>query len=110
MRSGSSRLVFSLMVLVGSIGCASAQANPFAKGNAKQGQALHEAKCAACHNSMMPGNKGEELYDEFNRKMKNAAQLKGMVEFCANRTKSEWFDEEITSVSRYLNDSFYKFK
>ena len=87
-----------------------AAANPFAKGNLQQGLSLHQAKCVSCHNSMMPGNKGDELYDEFNRKMKTAVQLRGMVDFCANRTNSGWLEEEIVSVSRYLNDTFYKFK
>ncbi|MFM1859035.1 MAG: hypothetical protein RL133_535 [Pseudomonadota bacterium] len=101
------RPILALIVFAPAVG---ALANPFAKGNLQQGKALHEAKCVSCHNSMMPGNKGEELYDEFNRKMKTTAQLKGMVEFCANRTKSGWFDEEIVSVSRYLNDTYYKLK
>ena len=42
--------------------------------------------------------------------MTTVAQLKGMVEFCANRTRSGWFEEEINHVSRYLNDTYYKFK
>lgn len=110
MRSFSNRLLVSLMVLIGTAGFASAQTSPFAKGNAQQGKALHQAQCVSCHNSMMPGNKGEELYDEFNRKVKTVTQLRAMVEFCANRSNSGWFDEEITSVSRYLNDTYYKYK
>ena len=87
-----------------------ASAQPFPKGVVAKGQALHAGKCVSCHNSMAPDGKGEELYSEFARKMTNAAQLKGMVEFCANRTRSGWFEEEINHVSRYLNDTYYKFK
>ena len=87
-----------------------AVAQPFSKGVVAKGQALHAAKCVSCHNSMMPDGKGEELYSEFARKMTNASQLKGMVEFCANRTRSGWFEEEINHVSRYLNDTYYQFK
>jgi len=86
-----------------------ASAQPFPSGVVAKGQGLHAAKCVSCHNSMMPDGKGEELYSEFARKMTNAAGLKGMVEFCANRTKSGWFEEEIVHVSRYLNDTYYKF-
>ena len=87
-----------------------AVAQPFPKGVVAKGQALHAAKCVSCHNSMMPDGKGEELYSEFARKMTTVAQLKGMVEFCANRTRSGWFEEEINHVSRYLNDTYYQFK
>jgi len=110
MQSSVRPLLLLVGLLSASVGSSAALANPFLSGNLQQGRSLHEAKCASCHNSMMPGNKGEELYDEFNRKMKTVAQLKAMVDFCANRTKSGWFDEEITSVSRYLNDTYYKFK
>lgn len=102
-----SRTLITLTVLA----CASsAWANPFPAGNREHGRSLHASKCVSCHNSMMPGNRGEELYDEFNRKVKTISQLRGMVDFCANRTKTGWFDEEVISVSRYLNDQHYQFK
>ena len=82
----------------------------FPKGDPAKGAALHKSKCVSCHNSMMPNGKGEELYSEDFRKMKSASELRTMVEFCANRTRSGWFDEEIDHVSRYLNDQHYKFK
>jgi mono/diheme cytochrome c family protein len=82
----------------------------FAKGNAEIGAKLHAKTCASCHNSMMPDGKGEELYSEDFRKMTDAGKLKTMVQFCATRTNSGWFDEEIEHVSRYLNDNYYKFK
>ena len=86
-----------------------AQAALFAKGNAEIGSKLHAKTCASCHNSMMPDGKGEELYSEDFRKMTDAGKLKTMVQFCATRTNSGWFDEEIEHVSRYLNDNYYKF-
>lgn len=82
----------------------------FPKGDPAKGAALHKSKCVSCHNSMMPTGKGEELYSEDFRKMKSASELRTMVEFCANRTRSGWFEEEIEHVSRYLNDQHYKFK
>jgi mono/diheme cytochrome c family protein len=82
----------------------------FAKGNAEIGAKLHAKTCASCHNSMMPDGKGEELYSEDFRKTTDAGKLKTMVQLCATRTNSGWFDEEIEHVSRYLNDNYYKFK
>jgi mono/diheme cytochrome c family protein len=112
----SQTMVFRLKVVAVALGCSLgmlssvASAQPFPTGVVAKGQALHASKCVSCHNSMAPDGKGDELYSEFARKMTNAAQLKGMVEFCANRTRSGWFEEEINHVSRYLNDTYYKFK
>lgn len=82
----------------------------FPKGDAAKGQVMHQKNCASCHNSMMPDGKGEELYSEDFRKVKSAAELRTMVEFCANRSSAGWFEEEIEHASRFLNDRFYQFK
>jgi hypothetical protein len=42
--------------------------------------------------------------------MKSASELRTMVEFCANRSRAGWFEEEIEHASRFLNDRFYQFK
>lgn len=99
------------MVLVLALATIAAQANPFPKGNAAMGKKLHDPRCVACHNSMFPDKNGTQLYsDDMFRKSTNIAQLRGMIEFCNNRTQSGWFEEEIQHVGRYLNDSYYKFK
>ena len=36
--------------------------------------------------------------------------LRQRVEACATRVGAGWFDEEIDSVSRWLNDEFYRFR
>lgn len=100
----SGLLVGSACLLMGS----PAAAQPFPNGKAHVGKALHDKTCVACHNSMMPGGRGAELYSEDFRKVQTLASLKGMVEMCATRTRSGWFPEEIEHVSRYLNDSHYR--
>ncbi len=112
MRNGALRsLTAGGMVLVLSLASVAAQANPFPKGNAATGKKLHDPRCVACHNSMFPDKNGTQLYsDDMFRKSTNIAQLRGMIEFCNNRTQSGWFEEEIQHVGRYLNDSYYKFK
>ena len=87
-----------------------ALANPFPKGNAAAGKKLHDPRCMSCHNSMFPDKNGTQLYsDDMFRKATNGAQLRGMIEFCNNRTQSGWFEEEIQHVGRYRNDNYYKF-
>jgi mono/diheme cytochrome c family protein len=87
-----------------------ALANPFPKGDAAKGKKLHDPGCVSCHNSMFPDKNGTQLYsDDMFRKSTNSKELRGMIEFCNNRTNSGWFEEEIQHVGRYLNDSYYKF-
>jgi hypothetical protein len=85
-------------------------ANPFPKGNAAVGKKLHDPRCMTCHNSMFPDKDGTQLYSDLFRKMDTPAKLKGMIEFCNNRTNSGWFEEDIQHVARYLNDTYYQFK
>ena len=101
--------VRGLMGLTAALVVTSACAQPFPNGKAEVGKPLHDKTCVACHNSMMPGGKGADLYSEDFRKVNSVAGLQGMVEMCATRTRSGWFPEEIEHVSRYLNDSYYRF-
>lgn len=100
-------ITFATMLLVaGSL----AHANPFPKGDAATGKKLHDPRCVSCHNSMFPDKDGTQLYSDMFRKMDSPVKLKGMIEFCSNRTSSGWFEEDIQHVGRYLNDQYYKFK
>jgi mono/diheme cytochrome c family protein len=101
--------IFALM-LIGPFAAGTAQANPFPKGNAAAGKKLHDAKCAQCHSTMFPDKDGTQLYSDLFRKIENPKALQGMVQACATRSNAGWFDEEILNVTRYLNDTYYKFK
>ena len=85
-------------------------AGPFDEGNTKNGSALHSENCRSCHDSMFPNGKGDDIYDEDLRKIKSSKALYSMVEFCATNNGLGWFEEENTDVSRYLNQTFYKFE
>ena len=85
-------------------------AGPFDMGNTKNGNVLHGKNCQGCHDSMFPGGKGDDIYDEDLRKIKSSKALYSMVEFCATNNGLGWFEEEITDVSKYLNHEFYKFE
>ena len=92
------------------LGAGSVSANPFPKGDAATGKKLHDPRCVACHNSMFPDKDGTQLYSELFRKADTPVRLRGMIDFCANRTRSGWFEEDIQHVARYLNDNYYGFK
>lgn len=106
------RLLFAAAVIYLASGfvAVSADANPFPKGNAAEGKKLHDKGCVTCHNSMFPDKDGTQLYSDLFRKVDSAVKLRGMIEFCNNRTRSGWFEEEIQHVGRYLNDRYYQFK
>jgi mono/diheme cytochrome c family protein len=83
---------------------------PFPKGDPVEGKKLHEKSCSSCHNSMYHDRNGYQLYSSDHRKMTTASFLRQRVEACAARFNAGWMDEEIDSVSRWLNDEFYKFR
>ena len=85
-------------------------ASPFVEGNTKNGNVLHDENCRSCHDSMFPNGKGDDIYDEDLRKIKSSKALYSMVEFCATNNGLGWFEEENTDVSKYLNQTFYKFE
>ena len=80
----------------------------FPKGDSKAGKLLFdEAKCGACHTSMMGGD-GNRLFTRPDRKIKNTAALLKQVQFCAAQVGAQWFAEDEQHVAAYLNQSFYK--
>ncbi len=85
-------------------------ADPFAIGDFDFGKKLHDESCSSCHNGMFPSGNGDELYSSDFRSISNSSKLRSQVEFCANQNNFIWFDEEIDSVSKFLNDNFYQFK
>jgi len=85
-------------------------AGPFDGGNKKNGNVLHGENCRSCHDSMFPNGRGDDIYDEDLRKIKSSKALYSMVEFCATNNGLAWFEEEVIDVSKYLNQTFYKFE
>jgi hypothetical protein len=90
--------------------CSACIAGPFDGGNIKNGNVLHGENCQSCHDSMFPSGKGDDIYDKDLRKIKSSKALYSMVEFCATNNGLGWFEEENTDVSKYLNQTFYKFE
>lgn len=85
-------------------------ADPFPNADSKVGKKhFDEAKCNACHVSLMGGD-GNRIFTRPERKVKDAQALAKMVRFCVDRTGAGIFPEDIEHVAAYLNQQFYKFK
>jgi len=68
----------------------------------RSAQDLYDKNCVACH--------GPEMYTRVDRRVDSLAKLDSQVRWCANNLELLWFDEDITAVTRLLNDRFYHFK
>jgi hypothetical protein len=109
MTASIKRFLFLTSVILFAISSASL-AGPFDEGSTKNGNVLHGENCRSCHDSMFPNGKGDDIYNEDLRKIKSSKALYSMVEFCATNNGLGWFEEETTDVSKYLNETFYKFE
>ena len=87
-----------------------AHAAAFPKGDYKAGKLLFDqAKCGACHTSMMGGD-GNRLFTRPDRKINSADALFKQVQFCAAQVGAQWFADDEQHVGAYLNQQFYKFQ
>ncbi len=66
------------------------------------GKALTDQHCYQCH--------GNEVYTRADRKVRTLDGLQRQVQRCELALGLKWFDEEISSVTGYLNQEFYKLK
>jgi mono/diheme cytochrome c family protein len=98
-------LLFTALLLITSF----ANAAPFAAGDAKIGKQMAEKNCVACHASSYGGD-GSEMYTRDFRKVENAKQLQQQVRNCNTNLGLKWFEEEELHVTRYLNETYYKFE
>jgi len=105
MMKTTSALAIALLCLA-----AAAHADPFPKADPKTGKRLFdEAKCGACHNSLMGGD-GSKIFTRPEHKVRDSQALAKMVRFCVAQTGAQIFPEDIDHIAAYLNQQFYKFK
>lgn len=69
-------------------------------GEATDAQSLYQTNCLKCH--------GDEVYTRADRKVTSLDGLERQVRRCETALGLRWFDEEISDVTAYLNDHFYK--
>lgn len=104
--------IMTTPVLVAAALCLSAavHADPFPKANPQTGKRLFDdAKCNACHNSLMGGD-GNKIFTRPEHKVKDAPALLKMVRFCVAQTGAQVFPEDVEHIAAYLNRNFYKFE
>lgn len=65
------------------------------------GKALTDQHCYQCH--------GNEVYTRPDRKIRSLEGLQRQVRRCELNLGLKWFDEDVTNVSAYLSQEFYKF-
>ncbi|AYQ56529.1 hypothetical protein BTHERMOSOX_927 [Bathymodiolus thermophilus thioautotrophic gill symbiont] len=72
----------------------------------KEGEALHNKTCVACHVVQHDDN----FYMRQNRKIISLPKLSGQVSRCAQAFNTGWFPDEEQAVVDYLNKKYYQFK
>lgn len=89
---------------------ATAQAVPFAKGDAAAGKKFFDQhKCNSCHASMLGGD-GSAMFTRAERKVKTAAALETQITRCSVNLGLTLFPEDEEHLGAYLNKNYYKFK
>lgn len=61
---------------------------------------VHE-KCSGCHDS--------SIYTRKNRRVDSLSRLNSQVRMCDAQLGTNLFDEDVTAIVNYLNDSYYHF-
>lgn len=79
----------------------SVQAAPL-PGDPRQGQALHDKHCVACHDS--------GVYTRSNRRVQDIEKLTRQVNTCIKQIGLPLGNDQASHLVNYLNASFYKFK
>ena len=78
-------------------------------GDATHGKAVHDQSCAGCHNNMTDG-KGDTIYTRDNRRVTSLDRLMGQVSRCNSMQKLGLSEDDTDGITKYLNESFYKFE
>ena len=91
------------LALLGLLFAGGLQAKPEA------GRTLHQQNCVACHAQGF-GPDGSGIYTRANRRVNSLAALETQVTFCQNNLGLAWFEEEVGSVVKHLNQQYYRFE
>jgi len=65
-------------------------------------QELYDQNCVSCH--------GSEVYTRKDRMVGSLDQLEQQVRRCDANLGLRWFDDEVSAVTKLLNDNYYHFK
>jgi cytochrome c551/c552 len=85
-----------------------AQAAPFATGNAETGKKLFEqSHCNRCHVQMVGGD-GSEIFTRADHKVRSASMLIKQINFCAGNAGVNLSAQDEQNLGAYLNQRYYK--
>ncbi|MBI4809313.1 MAG: cytochrome c [Nitrosomonadales bacterium] len=99
------KYLFLLFLIAGT-----AQAEPFAKGNAETGkQLIVKYDCESCHKGKMGGN-GSAIYTRANRVVTSAAILIDRMEQCSGAIGKQLSEQEKLDLAAHLNQTYYHFE
>jgi hypothetical protein len=87
-----------------------AQADPFAGGNAQAGKKLFdEYTCNRCHKAIMGGD-GSKIFTRINHKVTNPQQLVAQLHICGGNVGLDVTPQQEQDLGAYLNQNYYHFK
>lgn len=78
-----------------------AQAAPL-PGNVAEGKKLHDANCLSCHD--------DGVYKRKDRRVTNLSGINDQITACGHQAEVTLGQEQINSLVKYLNETYYKFK
>ncbi len=88
----------------------SAQAVPFADGNADSGKKLYaKYECSSCHEGKMGGD-GSAIFTRPNRIVNSANVLIERMEQCSGAIGKQLSKQEKLDLAAHLNQTYYHFK
>ena len=88
----------------------SAHADPFAKGDAANGQKLMvKYDCESCHKGKMGGD-GTAIYTRMERRVTSADILIDRMEQCSGAIGKQLGEQEKLDLAAWLNKTYYHFK
>jgi hypothetical protein len=72
-----------------------------AEGDARHGEEIYQQSCFTCHDTSIHTRKDRIIFSK--------VALRNRVEFCEANAGANWSQQDITDVTEYLNEAFYKF-
>lgn len=71
-------------------------------GNADEGKKVHAAHCTSCHT--------DSVYTRKDRRVTNVQELMQQINACGRQIGVTWSKEQMSNLTKYLNETYYKFK
>lgn len=92
------------------LAASTAHADPFAKGNASNGQRLFaKYDCNSCHKGKVGGD-GNAIFTRSDRIVTNADKLIDRMEQCSGAIGKNLTTQEKLDLAAHLNQTYYHFK